>query len=59
MPILNLRNCSTFILVYAVEEGALISKQPVSGADLGGDASPPTSLKVTISTEKSASISKN
>ena len=29
MSVLNLRNFSTFILVYAVEEGALISKQPV------------------------------
>ena len=29
MPVLNLRNFALFILVYAVEEGALISKQPV------------------------------
>ena len=30
MPILNLHNFSIFyILVYAVDEGALISKQPV------------------------------
>ena len=29
MPVLNLRNFSTFFLVYAVEVGALISKQPV------------------------------
>ena len=30
MPVLNWHNFSTFfILVYAVEEGALISKQPV------------------------------
>ena len=29
MTVLNLRNLALFILVYAVEEGALISKQPV------------------------------
>ena len=35
---------------------------PVTGADLGGGMGgmhPPTNLKVTISAEKSASISKN
>ena len=32
MPVLNLHNFSIFfILVYAIEEGALISKQPVYG----------------------------
>ena len=29
MPVLNLHNFSTFVLVYAVEKGTLISKQPV------------------------------
>ena len=29
MTVLNLCNLALFILVYAVEEGALISKQPV------------------------------
>ena len=48
-----------FVEMYAVPtiERFVIIKS--SGGFRGGDASPPTSLKVTILAEKSASISNN
>ena len=55
--------CTVLILVFVnvfllqLNLFSVLKKEPV--ADLGGDASPPTSLKVTILAEKSASISNN
>ena len=59
--LINDRIANKIIKIYSIRVTDVMFEveylQPV--ADLGGDASPPTSLKVTILAEKSASVSNN